>query len=128
MQDYHFEVGNACHRCARGVLAYNTHIVNLSLSVVSCVNTQLLISLTLSKVEDIIIKILIIRPINLLGFKVIDYLMRFTGIEGLPSHDMLQIRDDVLQVRDVGGCDSCRQWDVVDLDLEGWTHGFLVVG
>ena len=43
----------------------------------------------------------------MLGFKVVDYLMRLAGIERLPSHDMLLIRYHVGQVRDVGGCDSC---------------------
>jgi hypothetical protein len=107
MQDYHFEIGDAGHRCAKGVLAYNAHIVNLSLAVVSSVNTQLLISLTLIEAEDIIIKILIIRPINLLGFMEVDYLMRLAGNERLPSHDMLLIRDDVGKVRDEGWCDCC---------------------
>ena len=56
MQDYHLEIGNAEHRSAGGVLASNAHIVNLSLAVVSSVNSQLLSSLTLSKFEDTCLK------------------------------------------------------------------------
>ena len=83
MQDYHLKVGNREHRCARGVLSSNAHIVNLSLAVVLRVNTQLLISLPLSEVEDIGLKTLIIGPITILGFKVVDNVVRLAGSEAV---------------------------------------------
>jgi hypothetical protein len=67
MQDYHLKVGDAEHRCTRGVLSSNVHIVNLSLAVVLRVNTQLLISLSLSEVEDTSLKTLRIGPITIQG-------------------------------------------------------------
>jgi hypothetical protein len=104
MQDYNLKVGDAVHRCARGVLSSNAHIVNLSLAVVLRVNTQLLISLPLSEVEDIGLKTLRIGPITILGFKVVDNVVRLAGSESLPSDILLLIRHHIGQVMDLGVC------------------------
>jgi hypothetical protein len=103
-------------------------IVNLCLIVVLCVNSQLLISLSLSEVEDTGLKPLRIEPVSILGVKVVDYVVRLAWSECLPSDIQLLIRDYIGQVRDEGGCNCCCLWNVVDLDLEGWTHCRLVVG
>ena len=99
MQDYHLEIGNAEHRSAGGVLASNAHIVNLSLAVVRSVNSQLLISLSLSEVEETCLKPLIIGAVTMLGFNVVDDIVRLAGSKRLPSDVLLLIRDDVGQVR-----------------------------
>ena len=107
MQYHHFEVGKGRHRCARCVLPSYAHFVNLSLAVILCVQAQLLISLSLSEVEDTGLKPLRIRAITILGVKVVDYVVRLAGSEGLPSDVLLLIRDHVGQVRDEGGCYRC---------------------
>jgi hypothetical protein len=101
VQDYHLEIGNAEHRGAGGVLASYTHIVNLSLAVVPSVNSQLLISLSLSEVEGTSLEPLRIGAITMLGVKVVDDIVRLARSECLPSDVLLLIRDDVGQVRDV---------------------------
>ena len=91
MQDYHLEVGNAEHRGAGGILASYTHIVNLSLAVVQSVNSQFLISLSLSEGEDTSLKPLIIGAVSILGVKVIDDIVRLAWSERLPSDVLLLI-------------------------------------
>ena len=107
MQDHHLEVGNAEHRCARGVLSSDAQIINLCLPVVLCVNTQLLISLSMSEIEDTGLKPLIIGAVSILGVKVVDDIVRLAGSERLPSDVLLLIRHYVGQVRNVGGCNRC---------------------
>jgi hypothetical protein len=104
VQDYHLKVGDAVHRCARGVLSSNAHIINLSLAVDPRVNTQLLISLPLSEVEDTSLKTLRIGAITILGVKVVDNVVRLAGSESLPSDILLLIRHHIGQVMDVRGC------------------------
>jgi hypothetical protein len=107
VQDHHLEVGNAEHRCARGVLSSDAQIINLCLPVVLCVNTQLLISLSMSEIEDTGLKPLIIGAVSILGVKVVDDIVRLAGSERLPSDVLLLIRHYVGQVRNVGGCNRC---------------------
>ena len=103
MQDHHLEIGYAEHRCSRGVLPSYAQIINLCLAVVLCVNTHLLISLTLSEVEDTGLKPLIIGAVTILSFKVVDDIVRLAGSEYLPSNVLLLIRYYVGQVRNKGG-------------------------
>ena len=107
MQYYHLEVGNAEHRSAGGVLSSYTHIINLSLAIVPCVNIKLLISLSLSEVEDTSLKLLIIGAITMLDVKVIDNIVRLAWSKCNPSDVLLLIRHHVGQVRDVGWRNRC---------------------
>jgi hypothetical protein len=91
VQYYHLEVGNALHRCSRGVLPSYDHIINLNLRIVHSVNTKLLITLTLSKAEDTSLKLLRIGAVKILGVKVVDDVVRLTGKERLPSDVLLLI-------------------------------------
>jgi hypothetical protein len=107
MQDYHLKVGDAEHRCTRGVLSSDAHILNLSLAVVLRVNTQFLISLTLSEVEDTILKTFRIGAITIQGVKVVDDVVGLAWSERLPCDVLLLIRHHIGQVMDVGGCYRC---------------------
>jgi hypothetical protein len=91
MQDYHLKVGDAGHRCARGVLPSNAHIVNVGLSVITSVNTQPFISLSLREVEDTSLKLLRIRAITILGFEVVNDVVRLARSESLPSDYLLLV-------------------------------------
>jgi hypothetical protein len=102
MQYHHFEVGKGRHRCARCVLPSYAHFVNLSLAVILCVQAQLLISLSLSEVEDTSLKLLRIGAITILGFEVINDVVRLARSESLPCDVLLLIRHHVGQVRNVG--------------------------
>ena len=91
MQDHHLEIGCAGHRCSRGELPSYAQIINLSLAVVLRVNTKLLISLTLSKVEGTSLKPLIIGAVRIQGVKVVDDIVRLAGSERLPGDVLLLI-------------------------------------
>ena len=107
MQDHHLEVCYAGHWCSRGVFTSYAQIINLSLVIVLRVNSQLLIFLSLSKVEYTGLKPLRIGSVSILGIKVVDNIVRLARSERLPCDVLLLIRDNIGQVRDEGGCYRC---------------------